>query len=287
MMVDLLLDDYMFTERENPGFEYLRNFDPWAGHSWAHGFGTFAEGNNLESTSEALNSWNAGYLWALATGDEARMEAAIYGFATELSASKEYWFDWDEENWDPAFGDYVDVAGMVWGGKHDYATWFGANPTFIYGIQWLPLGEYLTSYSLSENDYDKLSSIFATYLEAKGGVIDTWFSNMWSIQAIIDSDIALSQFDASKILNDDYPADLSQAYWMVNALASLGRRTNEVWMEIQMGVSSTIYETDSGTVFAMIWNVSGEEKTVDFYNQLGLYISIEVEGNSFTKIQLN
>lgn len=287
LLVDLLLDDYMFTERGNESFEYLRNFDAWAGHSWAHGFGNFAEGNNLESTSEALNSWNAGYLWALATGDEERMETAIYGFVTELTSIKEYWFDWDDENWDPAFGDYVDVAGMIWGGKHDYATWFGANPTFIYGIQWLPTGEYLTNYAISDYDYDKLASIFATYLEAKDGTIDTWYSNMWFIQAITDSETALSQFDADLILNDDYPAELAGSYWMINALDSIGRRTNDIWMEIQMGVSSTIYEAEDGTVYAMIWNVSNEEKTVDYYNEDGLLTTVTVDKKSFTKVVLD
>ncbi|HKL47153.1 MAG TPA: glycosyl hydrolase, partial [Candidatus Izemoplasmatales bacterium] len=214
LMVDLLLDDYMYPHKGAPDFAYLRNFDPWAGHTWAHGFGTFAEGNNLESTSEALNSWNAGYLWALATQDQDRMDAAIYGFATEISAIKEYWFDYDEENWDPAYGDYVDVAGMVWGGKHDYATWFGANPTFIYGIQWLPTGEYLTNYALNDEDYQRFSEIYQSYLDAKRGTIDTWYSNMWAIQAIIDPNIAINKFDANLILNDDYPAELSGSYWM-------------------------------------------------------------------------
>ena len=70
---------------------------------------------------------------------------------------------------------------MVWGGKHDYATWFGANPTFIYGIQWLPTGEYLTSYALDDEEHAKLSSIFESYLDAKNQTIDTWYSNMWFI----------------------------------------------------------------------------------------------------------
>ncbi|MGE4572417.1 MAG: glycosyl hydrolase [Candidatus Izemoplasmatales bacterium] len=285
-MVELLLDDYMYPHKDDAEFAYLRNFDPWAGHSWAHGFGTFAEGNNLESTSEALNSWNAGYLWALQTGDEARMNAAIYGFVTEISAIKEYWFDYDEENWDPAFGDFVDVAGMVWGGKHDYATWFGANPTFIYGIQWLPTGEYLTNYALNDKDYDKLSSIYQTYLQAKNGEIDTWYSNMWAIQAIIDPDIAIIEFDSSLILNDDYPAELSGTYWMIHALDSLGRRDASVWMEITMGVTSTVYKDESNNLYAMIWNSSTSPKTIDFYNQDGLFTSVSVNARSFTKVEL-
>ncbi|MBI9009086.1 MAG: DUF5011 domain-containing protein [Tenericutes bacterium] len=286
-MVDLLLDDYMYPTKNSSDFQYLRNFDAWAGHSWAHGFGTFAEGNNLESTSEALNSWNAGYLWALATEDTERMEAAIYGFVTEISAIKEYWFDYDEENWDPKFGDYVDVAGMIWGGKHDYATWFGANPTFIYGIQWLPTGEYLTNYALNDDDYTKFSSIYATYLAAKDGVIDTWYSNMWAIQAIVDSSVAIQEFDSTKILNDDYTAELVGTYWMIHALESLGRRNSDIWMEIQIGVSSTVYITEDETVYAMIWNVSDESKTVNFYDSNGLYDSVEVSSNSFTKVELN
>ena len=287
LMVDLLLDDYMYTEQDGSDFEYLRNFDAWAGHSWAHGFGNFAEGNNLESTSEALNSWNGGYLWALATNDTKRMEAAIYGFVTELTSIKEYWFDWNDENWDPDFGDYVDVAGIVWGGKHDYATWFGANPTFIYGIQWLPTGEYLTNYALSNYDHNKLSSIFSTYLVAKDGVIDTWYSNMWSIQAIIDANTAINIFDETKILNDDYPNELVGSYWMINALASLGSRTDTVWMELQMGVSSTIYIDDSDNLLALIWNVSNETKTVKFYNQTGLVDEVIINAKEFIKANID
>jgi endoglucanase Acf2 len=287
LMVDLLLNDYMYPDRTSSEFEYLRNFDPWAGHSWAHGFGNFAEGNNLESTSEGLNSWNAGYLWALATNDTDRMEAAIYGFATEISAIKEYWFDYDDENWDPKFGDYVDVAGMVWGGKHDYATWFGANPTFIYGIQWLPTGEFLTNYALNDEDYNKFSSIYATYLSAKNGTIDTWYSNMWAIQAIIDPQVAITQFNANQILSDDYPAELAGSYWMINALESLGRRTSDIWMELQMGVTSTIYKNADNEVYAMIWNVSAESRNVDFYNSDGFLTSVTVEGMTFNKYLLN
>jgi hypothetical protein len=176
---------------------------------------------------------------------------------------------------------------MVWGGKHDYATWFGANPTFIYGIQWLPTGEYLTNYALNDEDYTKFSSIYATYLAAKNGTIDTWYSNMWAIQAIIDPEVALNQFDASLILGDDYPAELSGTYWMINALASLGRRSTEVWMKLEMGVSSTVYEDETGNLYAMIWNASDEEKTVEFYNLEGLVSTKTVAANSFVKVNID
>jgi endo-1,3(4)-beta-glucanase len=286
-MVDLLLDDYMNVEEGSSDFAYLRNFDAFAGHTWAHGFGTFAEGNNLESSSEALNSWNAGYLWALQSGDQARMDAAIYGFVTELSAIKEYWFDYDDTNWDPDYGDYVDVAGMVWGGKFDYATWFGADPTFIYGIQWLPTGEYLTSLALDEEEFNKLDSIYDTYLSTKSGVVNRWYSMMWAVDAITDPDHALSVFDSASVLSDEYPNELIGSYWMITALDGLGARTNEVWMDLSSSVASSIYTDPSGQTVAMIWNPTNVIKIVDFYNESGLLTSIEVSPNSFDSYDLN
>ena len=286
-MVDFLLDDYMYPYKDQEQFQYLRNFDPWAGHSWAHGYGTFAEGNNLESTSEALNSWNAGYQWALATNDKDRKEAAIYGFVTELSAIKEYWFDYDDTNWDPDYGDYVDVAGMVWGGKHDYATWFGANPTFIYGMQWLPSGEYLTSYALDQQEHSKLSSIFETYLDAKNQTIDTWYSNMWFIQSITDSKTAISNFDSAKILNDDYPNELALSYYMIHAIDTLNQRHSNTWMAIEDQVSASLYEDALGNIYAMVWNASNDVEFIEFYDDSGLIYATSIEANAFIKILIN
>ncbi|OHE42118.1 MAG: hypothetical protein A2Y16_00310 [Tenericutes bacterium GWF2_57_13] len=283
-MVDILLNDYMTPEKGDAYYAYLRSFDAWAGHSWAHGFGSFAEGNNLESTSEALNSWVAGYLWGLATGDEARVDAAIYGFVTETSAIKEYWFDYEEENWADGYANYAAVAGMVWGGKYDYATWFGANPTFIYGIQWLPAGEFLTNYALDETETERLTTIFETYLAAKNGVIDTWYSNMWSVLAIYNPEAALAAFDANKILTDDYPSELAGAYWMIHALATLDRRTVEITMEIHPRVASSLYVQSDGSVVAMVWNPGGASETVRFFDGETLVSTATVDAHSFTKV---
>lgn len=285
-MVDVLLNDYMYPVKGDSNYAYLRSFDSWAGHSWAHGFGSFAEGNNLESTSEALNSWVGGYLWALATQDQARIDAAIYGFVTEFSAIREYWFDYDEENWSEDYSTYASVAGMVWGGKFDYATWFGANPTFIYGIQWLPNGEYLTNYGINADDLAKLQLIFEDYLDAKNNVIDTWYSNMWSVLAIYNPESAIAAFDASKILNDDYPSELAGAYWMINALSSLGIRTDTVKMHSNNLVASTIYMNDDGSIYAMVWNPTSIEQTIQFYNNSAFVYQTKVQANTFTKIEI-
>ena len=283
-MVDLLLGDYMTPRKDDDHAAYLRSFDAWAGHTWAHGFGTFAEGNNLESSSEAIQSWVGGYLWALQSGDEELRDAAIYGFVHELSNAKTYIFDYEDVVFKPEYAHYAHVAGMIWGGKYDYATWFGANPTFIYGIQWLPNGEYLSNYAITPEDKVNLASVYQMYLAAKNNTIDTWFANMWSIQALINPGIAIGQFDANKILNDDYPNDLSQTYYLIHGLETYGSRTNAYVMEVHSHVSSSIYQKGN-TIYALVWNPSDSSETIRFRG-FGETLEKTVPANSFTSIKL-
>jgi endoglucanase Acf2 len=39
------------------------------------------------------------------------------------------------------------MASLVWGGKYDYATWFSARPSHIFGIQFLPISPAMTHVS--------------------------------------------------------------------------------------------------------------------------------------------
>lgn len=286
-IVDLLLNDYMYPEKENYEFQYLRSFDPWAGHTWAHGFGTFAEGNNIESSSEAILSWVGGYLWALGSGDEKRRDAAIYGFVHELNSAKMYMFDYDQNIFKDEYSNYASVAGMIWGGKYDYATWFGANPTFIYGIQWLPNGEYLSSYALNDFEKTRLTEIFSDYLNSKNNVIDTWYANMWSIQALINPSVALAWFDANKIINDDYPSDLAQTYYLINGLKSYGQRSTSFMMEVHPYVASSIYYSEEKGYYALVFNGSQKDEDVYFINQFNERIKKTVPKGSLTAISLS
>jgi endoglucanase Acf2 len=135
-MVELLIRDIAAPDRDDPLFAYLRCFDKYAGHSWASGDANFADGNNQESSSEALNAWYGLILWGQATGDAAIRDTGLYLFNTERTAVEEYWFDVSGTNF-PA--DFPHVAlGMVWGGKGAFATWFSGDIDCIHGINWLP-----------------------------------------------------------------------------------------------------------------------------------------------------
>lgn len=114
----------------------LRVFDPWAGHSWASGTAPFADGNNQESVSEAVNAWNGLGLWAKASNQDALVTEATWLASTEAAAGRTYWTAPDLAAF-TGFGHHV--TSIVWGGKRDYATWFSPAPSAMLGIELIPM----------------------------------------------------------------------------------------------------------------------------------------------------
>lgn len=284
-IANMLLMDYMNYDRSNKMYPYMRSFDTWAGHSWADGLGDTMDGNNQESCGEALNSWVAGYLFGLATGNQALVDAAIYGYTTELSAIKQYWFNYDEDNWSSELkATGIHALAIVWGAKNEYQTWFGPNPEFIYGIHWLPIGEYLTSYALGTAHQAKFNEIYNAFLATRNGEPKCWLSNMWSMQSLVNPTAALNNFDENKLKNDEYPNDLALAYYMINAMKSLGNHTDNAHATINDSCATSIYQNGS-SYYAMIWNASGNEKTITVtYGDKTK--SVTVPAHSFTRVNL-
>ncbi len=79
-MVKLLIRDIASPDHNDTMFPFLRCFDPYAGHSWASGHSRFADGNNNESSSEAMNAWSGVILFGEATGDRTLRDLGIYLF---------------------------------------------------------------------------------------------------------------------------------------------------------------------------------------------------------------
>lgn len=149
-MVDLLVKDIAFTKRGSSEFPFLRNFDPYEGHSWASGIGLGEWGNNQESSSEALNAWTGLILWAEVSGDPALRDLGIWLLATETEAVRHYWFDLHRTVFAPEYQN-VDVA-MVFGAKYAHNTWWIDDPRQITGINLLPITTVSTYFS-SHPDY--------------------------------------------------------------------------------------------------------------------------------------
>lgn len=134
-VIDLLGADIASTTTTT-AFPQRRVFDAYAGHSWASGFSPFADGNNQESSSEAVNAWNGLALWATATGDRALGQEATWLLSTEAASAKRDWVEPDLSAF-PVF--QHSFVSLNWGGKRDSATWFSADPAAKLGIQLIPM----------------------------------------------------------------------------------------------------------------------------------------------------
>lgn len=119
-------------------FPTRRAFDPYSGHSWASGTSPFGDGNNQESSSEAVAAHHALTLWGAVSGDTDLEMEGRWMLALESLAARSYWTDFDTDE-APYVGYDHGVVGIVWDGKRDYATWFSPEPAAILGIQLLPM----------------------------------------------------------------------------------------------------------------------------------------------------
>jgi endoglucanase Acf2 len=136
-MVDVLIKDIATAKRGQADFPFLRNFDPYEGHSWAGGIGMGPYGNNQESSSEAINAWAGLILWAEITGNKELRDLGLYLYTTEISAVNHYWFDIHHIVFAPEYQN-AEVS-MLFGSKYAHNTWWVDEPREIKGINLLPI----------------------------------------------------------------------------------------------------------------------------------------------------
>ena len=105
-LLEMMARDVANWDRQDPSstdpvFPFLRNFAPYAGHSYASGHGAFASGNNQESSSEAMNFWTGMALLGEAfinAGIDSGVKMRDLGvslYETEASNIDQYTFDVD------------------------------------------------------------------------------------------------------------------------------------------------------------------------------------------------
>jgi len=134
-MIDVLVADIAST-KQSQFFPRLRVFDPYVGHSWASGYGDFADGNNQESVSEAVNAWYGTYLWAKVTNNQELITESSWLYQTESQSALQYWFLKDGS---PSKEYTQPFVSLIWGGKLDYATFFSPRPQAKLGILLIPM----------------------------------------------------------------------------------------------------------------------------------------------------
>ncbi|KAI7265920.1 hypothetical protein KC345_g8333, partial [Hortaea werneckii] len=262
-MVEVLIRDYANPSKTDGEFPWMRNFDPYEGHSWAGGYADNRSGNNQEAAGEALFSWVGEYMWGLVTGNDAYRDAGIWGFTTEEKAVEQYWFNYDDDNWVEGYNHAT--AGQVYGSAYLFGTFFSGDPQSIYGIHWLPPAEWMTYYG---REPEKTANLYAGLIKDLGKKEDTWQHIIWPFESISDPQAVLDKWDTTNMQQNE----AFNAYWFVHSMATLGTRTTDIWAD---NPAVTVYKkADSYT--AQIWNPSDNAVTVHFYNAAGALGSAKV-----------
>jgi endo-1,3(4)-beta-glucanase len=151
-------------------FPDRRTFDAYAGHSWASGTAPFADGNNQESSSEAIAAWTGLALWAKASANPNLETEATWMLSSEAQAGLAYWTNFDPSQ--PVYSGYGHkIVPLNWGGKRDYATWFSPEPAAMLGILVIPMSPSSTYLGGDPARID------ANIAEAAGGRFDQKFGD--------------------------------------------------------------------------------------------------------------
>ncbi|KAJ2745474.1 hypothetical protein GGI20_002139 [Coemansia sp. BCRC 34301] len=214
--IDILARDYCNASADDGHFPFMRCFDFYEGHSVASGLFAFADSRNQESTSEAVNAYYAAYLYALATG---RTQIARYVRAIlqlEARTSRVYWHlgDLAEDIYPEVYARGRAVVGILWSSKADYATFFGANPEFIYGIQLLP---YTPAMSLLLKR-QWVADIWPRFLEtvADNSETESWREIINLAYAVVDKQ-ATKDRTSKNTEHDDGNSASNSYYWIATA----------------------------------------------------------------------
>ena len=207
--------DALVADIASPGTEQvpsIRVFDPYAGHSWASGTSPFADGNNQESSSEAVSAWTAVSAWSAVRGDAAATERAQWMLAAEAHSAVALYARPDT-SFAPAYGH--SVVGIQWGAKREWGTWFSAEPAAMLGIQLIPLAPSQASV-LAPQNADGSSRVLASAQEAMPTGTASQFADLITMYtALAGKDSKAEAWTAALALPDSAIDDgLSRAYML-------------------------------------------------------------------------
>ncbi|MCP4179369.1 MAG: tandem-95 repeat protein [bacterium] len=270
-IIELMIND---VASNNEGkFTKLRNFDPYAGHSWASGHAGFAKGNNHESSSEAMNFATGLILYGTNTGRDDLRDRGIYLYTTEMNSIEQYWFDIDEQVFPSGFAH--NTTGMVWGNGASYATWWTRNTDEIHGINFLPLtggSMYLgRNPEYVQKNYDHLLESEKFLHAAEGESINDnyrWPGIIWQYLAFSNPQEAVNKFDNRSFTPEEGESLAHQYHWIHN-LNVLGHPDKNI---VGNAATSIVFNKNGQKTY-VAYNPDNSTKTVTFSDGYTLTVS--------------
>lgn len=263
-MINLLVKDSNNWEREDERFPFLRTHDAYAGHSWAAGHGDFGDGNNQESSSESMNFATATFLWGAMTGQDEIRDLGIFLHANEMIAVDQYWFDVDNAVFPQNYP--FKAIGMVWGGKGVHSTWFGAEPEFIHGINFLPV--HSGSLYLGRHPDYVIENFDEIVAERRGQPV-IWKDVMWQYLALSDADRALSLYLSDPGYTPfDGESKAHTMHWLYN-FKKMGRPDTAVSASVPL---YSVFVSSTGDTTYAAFNVNSSPLEVQFSDGFSMTI---------------
>lgn len=295
-MIELVAKEYANWDRTDTNFPFLRTFDIWEGHSWAGGFGS-GNGENQESSSEAMQSWVGLFLAGSQLGNNAMTAAGAMGYAVESCGVNEYWQDMYHTNLPASYG--KGGVGIVWSGGLTYGTYFSGDPAWIYGIQWVPANHWNNYLSrdpvfanwqltnmwnerviASQNNLNGFTLDDANNATAQGGYLGNY---ILGFQTLFDPDdvaaIMESGYETNAAIATD-PAYSGVTYYLTHTLRALGQQDLNYYTSIP---TSQVYSNAAtGTHTYVIYNPAGSNQIATVYNQGRAVDSVTVPPGTLT-----
>ncbi|CAO3587930.1 unnamed protein product [Absidia cylindrospora] len=137
--------EILIRDVNSPGkddyFAPYRNWDWFAGHTWAGGIkiNGAMDGRDQESVPESVNFYWGMKLWGLATNNPSLVQLADLQLDIMKRTTYEYFWMLDS-NKNRHIGLVMNkVVGILFEQKTDYTTYFGRYIEYIHGIQQLPM----------------------------------------------------------------------------------------------------------------------------------------------------
>jgi endoglucanase Acf2 len=239
-MINLLIRDAASDDRNDIQFPFLRNFSPFAGHSWANGFATFPFGNDQESSSESMQFASSLIHWGSITENDSIRDLGIYIYTTEQTATEEYWFDIHQRSFKPGY-DYQ-LASRIWGNGYDNQTFWTSDIAAAYGIEMYPIH----GGSLYLGHHQEYINSLWDEISINTGILNNeenpnlWHDTYWKYLAFTDPQAAIDLYDSNPDRSLKFGISDAQTYHWLHAMNALGTVNTNITADNPIAASFTL-----------------------------------------------
>ncbi len=236
-MINLLVRDAASSNRDDSLFPFLRNFSPYAGHSWANGFATFPQGNDQESTSESMQFASSLIHWGSITENDDIRDLGIYIYTTEQTAIEEYWFDMNDRVFQP--NQQYSLVSRVWGNSYDNGTFWTSDITASYVIELYPIHGGSTYLGHDTNYVQTIWNELKQYtgiLNSNDTNPNLWHDTIWKYLSFLNPQEAINLYNGNPDRTLKFGVSDAQTYYWLHSMNAVGQIDSNITADYPIAV---------------------------------------------------